>query len=95
MNRVVICISTLDRPDGLGRILRSVAAQTIRDAGSVDLRVVVVNNDPDDPRPASVAEGVARSTGLDVEVVAEPCRGVAPPRTAAWAARPNSPATAT
>jgi succinoglycan biosynthesis protein ExoM len=80
VNRVVICISTLDRPDGLGRILRSLAAQTIRDSGSVDLRVVVVNNDPDDPRPASVAEGVAGSTGLDVEVVAEPRRGVAPPR---------------
>ena len=80
MNRVVICISTLDRPEGLDRILRSLAAQTIRDSGSVDLRVVVVNNDPEDPRPASVAEGVAGSTGLAVEVLAEPRRGVAPPR---------------
>ena len=80
MNRVVICISTLDRPEGLDRILRSLADQTIRDSGSVDLRVVVVNNDPDDPRPASVAEGVAGSTGLAVEVLAEPRRGVAPPR---------------
>ncbi len=80
MRRVVICISTLHRPEGLARILRSLAAQTVGDPESVELRVVVVNNDPDDPRPASEAGRVRASTGLDVEVLSEPRRGVAPPR---------------
>ena len=80
MSRVVICISTLHRPDGLARILRSLAAQTSREPGTIDLQVVVVNNDPDDPRPASEAGRVRASTGLDVEVLSEPRRGVAPPR---------------
>ena len=80
MLRVVICISTLHRPEGLTRILRGLAAQKFHDPGSVELRVVVVNNDPDDPRPTSEADRVRASTGLDVEVLSEPRRGVAPPR---------------
>ena len=80
MLRVVICISTLHRPEGLGRILRSLAAQTARMLETVDLRVVVANNDPNDPRPTSVADEVRRATDLAVEVLHEARRGVAPPR---------------
>ena len=84
MLRVVICISTLHRPEGLGRILRSLAAQTARMLETVDLRVVVANNDPDDPRPTSVADEVRRATDLAVEVLHEARRGaiLRPPCTA-------------
>lgn len=80
MLRVVICISTLHRPEGLRRILLSLAAQTGRELGTVELRVVVANNDPDDPRPTSVADEVRQATDLAVEVLHEARRGVAPPR---------------
>ena len=80
VTNVVICISTLHRPEGLARILRSLAAQTMRAQDSIDLRVVVVNNDPDDPRPTSVAEEIRQATGLAIEVLLEARRGVAPPR---------------
>ena len=76
---IALSISTLDRPDGLDRILRSLAAQRVDDARP-DLVAIVVNNDPEDPRPAEVAERVTAETGLVVEVHAEPKRGVAPPR---------------
>jgi succinoglycan biosynthesis protein ExoM len=76
---IAISISTLHRPDGLERILRSLAAQRVDDAGP-DLVAIVVNNDPADDRPQAVADLVTRETGLRVEVHAEPKRGVAPPR---------------
>lgn len=77
--KIAISISTLDRPDGLERILGSLAAQRV--AGErPDLVAVVVNNDPADDRPTEVASRVAAETGLVVEVHAEPKRGVAPPR---------------
>ena len=75
---IAISISTLNRPDGLDRILRSLAAQRVDDARP-DLVAIVVNNDPADDRPQAVADLVTRETGLRVEVHAEPKRGVAPP----------------
>lgn len=76
---IALSISTLHRPDGLDRILRSLAAQRV-DGVRPDLVAVVVNNDPEDARPAAVADRVAAETGLAIEVHAEPRRGVAPPR---------------
>ena len=77
--KIAISISTLDRPDGLERILGSLAAQRV-DGVRPDLVAVVVNNDPADDRPTEVANRVGAETGLVVEVHAEPKRGVAPPR---------------
>ena len=63
MPRLVLSISTLHRPEGLERILRSLASQNRPeiDGEPVDLSVVVVNNDPDDASPDSVAGRVAAS----------------------------------
>lgn len=77
--KIALSISTLHRPDGLERILRSLAAQRVNGVRP-DLVAVVVNNDPEDARPSEVADRVAAETGLTVEVHAEPRRGVAPPR---------------
>lgn len=74
---VALSISTLHRPEGLARVLRSVAAQR---AGGVTPKVVVVNNDPADREPHAVAARVAAETGLAIETLDEPVRGVAPPR---------------
>ena len=80
MTCLAISISTLHRPDGLERILRSLAAQERPSGEAFELKVVVVNNDPDDPSPEEVASRVRSDSGLDIEVLAEPRRGVAPPR---------------
>lgn len=78
---VALSISTLGRPEGLRATLESLAAQQPAPDGiAFDLRAVVANNDPDDPRPAEVAREVARATGLPIEVRHEPKRGIAPPR---------------
>ena len=77
--RIALSISTLNRPDGLEAVLRSLAAQRVN-LTRPDLVAVVVNNDPSDPEPQRVAELVGRETGLAIEVHEEPVRGVAPPR---------------
>jgi glycosyltransferase involved in cell wall biosynthesis len=74
---VALSISTLDRPEGLERTLRSVAAQRA-DGGTV--AAVVVNNSPADRAPHEIAARVAAETGLAIETLDEPVRGVAPPR---------------
>ena len=82
MTCLALSISTLHRPDGLERVLRSLAAQerpTSTEA-PFELKVVVVNNDPEDSSPKEVASRVNLETGLSIEVLAEPRRGVAPPR---------------
>ena len=77
--RIALSISTLNRADGLETVLRSLAAQRVN-GERPDLVAVVVNNDPDDPKPQVVAERVQSDTGLEIEVHIEPRRGVAPPR---------------
>ena len=53
MRRLVLSISTLHRPEGLERILRSLASQERPeiDGRPLELSVVVVNNDPEDASP--------------------------------------------
>ena len=75
---IAFSISTLHRPDGLERILRSLAAQAVPEG--FDLQAVVVNNDPSDPAPREVSDRVAADSGLEITLVDEPKRGVAPPR---------------
>jgi succinoglycan biosynthesis protein ExoM len=78
---IALSISTLGRPEGLRATLESLAAQRPAAGGvEFDLRAVVANNDPDDPRPAAVATEVVEATGLPIEVRHEPRRGIAPPR---------------
>jgi len=75
---VAISVSTLHRAAGLERVLRSLAAQ----AGPSLPRIVavVVNNDPTDAGPRATVERVRGETGLAIELLDEPRRGVAPPR---------------
>jgi succinoglycan biosynthesis protein ExoM len=75
---VAISVSTLHRAAGLERVLRSLAAQ----AGPALPRIVavVVNNDPSDAGPRATVERVRGETGLAIELLDEPRRGVAPPR---------------
>jgi len=82
---IAVCLSTLHRPEGLARALRSVAAQRFPAPGP-SLVAIVVNNDPQDDRPARAVAEVRERTGLRIELFAEPRRGVAPPRNRALAA---------
>lgn len=81
---IAVCIPTLARREGLARALLSVAAQ---DLGGTGMRAVavVVNNDPADRAPHATAAAIAAETGLSIEVLDEPVRGIAPPRNRALA----------
>lgn len=82
---IAVCLSTRHRPEGLARALASVAAQQLPEPAP-PLLAIVVNNDPADDRPAAVVAEIRGRTGLRVELLAEPRRGVAPPRNRALAA---------
>jgi len=77
---IACCISTLHRADGLAATLASVAAQRASLPATTRLIVIVVSNDPADPRPAEIVAKVCAQTGLEVILDAEPRRGVAFPR---------------
>lgn len=82
---IALSISTLHRADGLAQTLESLARQRL-DGAVPRLVAVVVNNDPSDPSPRRVAADVSERTGLAVEVLDEPKRGIAPPRNRGLAA---------
>jgi succinoglycan biosynthesis protein ExoM len=82
---IAVCLSTRHRPEGLARALESVAAQRLPEPAP-PLVAIVVNNDPADDRPAGVVAAIRARTGLRVELLVEPRRGVAPPRNRALAA---------
>lgn len=71
---VVVLVATFRRARGLERLLRSLAAQE-----GVELRVVVVNNDPSDGEVEGVVEG-AREAGLSVRLEVEGERGISAAR---------------
>jgi glycosyltransferase involved in cell wall biosynthesis len=77
--RVAVCISTFHRPDGLEAVLRSLGGLTF--AGRApELTIVVVNNDPEDGDPADVCARVRAGCPHDIVLLAEPKRGLSPPR---------------
>lgn len=82
---IALSISTLHRADGLALVLESLARQRVS-ASKPDLVAVVVNNDPSDQEPRRVAAEIADRTGLAIEVLDEPQRGIAPPRNRGLAA---------
>lgn len=82
---IALSISTLHRADGLAQTLESLARQRVL-GSKPDLVAVVVNNDPADPVPRRVAAEVSQRTGLSIEVLDEPKRGIAPPRNRGLAA---------
>ena len=69
---VSICICTFRRPEGLRRLLCSIANL---DPGSPSYEVIVADNDAAGSGEAVVAE--ARAAGLPVQYVIEPVRGIA------------------
>ena len=77
--RVAICISTFHRPEGLRRLLDSIAALDLG-AAAAELTIVIVNNDPSDPQPEAIAAHAAGRLGLRVVCLAEPHRGLSAPR---------------
>ncbi|MFM1804084.1 MAG: glycosyl transferase family [Planctomycetota bacterium] len=83
--RIAVCISTLDRHDGLARALRSVASQRFEGATAPAIEAIVANNDPTDRAPHEIARAIHDATGLAVTVLDEPERGTAPPRNRALA----------
>ena len=76
MPSVAICALTFHRPRGLGRLLDGLAAlQFEDDAHRPDLRIVIVDNDPEgSARP--VVEGRLDQIGAPVTYVIEPRRGI-------------------
>ena len=82
---IALSISTLHRADGLALTLESLARQRVESAPP-ELVAIVVNNDPSDPAPRRVAAEIAERTGLAIEVLDEPQRGIAPPRNRGLAA---------
>lgn len=76
--RIAICISTFHRAAGLDRVLRSIDA--LDPVPGVEISVIIVNNDPDDPEPTRVAARIAEETSLAPDVHAEKVRGLAAPR---------------
>ncbi len=82
---IALSISTLHRADGLALTLESLARQRVESAPP-NLVAIVVNNDPSDPAPRRVAAEIAERTGLAIEVLDEPQRGIAPPRNRGLAA---------
>jgi len=80
---IAVCIATLHRREALARALRSVALQRFDDGTRVV--AIVVNNDPSDPGPEAVAASIRAESGLAIEVLAEPIRGIAPARNRALA----------
>jgi len=77
--RIAVCITTFHRPEGLGRLLDSVGALELPEPAP-EVSIVVVNNDPDDPRPAEICAGAAARLPFPITCLAEPERGLAAPR---------------
>ncbi|MEY2796129.1 MAG: hypothetical protein RIR10_1845 [Planctomycetota bacterium] len=73
--RIAVLIATFRRPIGLERALRSIATQRLE--SHQHLYAIVANNDPADPTPREVVTRVATETGLSIELVDAPNRGVA------------------
>jgi GT2 family glycosyltransferase len=82
--RIAICITTFHRPEGLRRLLHSIAALELPDPAP-EVSVVVVNNDPDDPRPAAICVETASRLPFGITCIAEEERGLAAPRNRALA----------
>jgi len=78
-SRVAICVSTFHRPDGLRRLLESIAALEL-DPPAPRITIVVVNNDPADRRPAEIVADLARRVPHRLACVDEPRRGLSAPR---------------
>jgi len=77
--RVAICISTFHRPEGLRRLLDSLAALELPSPAPA-LTIVVVNNDPDDDGPREVVDRFAEAVGHRVVLAPESRRGLSAPR---------------
>jgi glycosyltransferase involved in cell wall biosynthesis len=76
---IAVCVSTFHRADGLARVLRSLDALEFP-GGAPRIRILVVNNDPGDPRPGQICRDVAGSMRWPIECIAEAERGLAAPR---------------
>ena len=79
---IVVAACTYKRPDGLKRLLDSIAA--LDRPADEECRVVIVDNDGDDPRVAAVAEAFGRESGWLIHLVVERAPGIAEARNAAF-----------
>ncbi|MCP3903979.1 MAG: glycosyltransferase family 2 protein [Planctomycetes bacterium] len=77
--RIAVCISTFHRAEGLARVLESLGALALPDPAP-RVTVVVVNNDPQDTRPAEICAAVPDAYPFEIVCLAEPERGLAAPR---------------
>lgn len=81
--RVAVCVVTYRRPEGLARLLGALDAQALPEPAP-DVRVVVVDNDPDESARA-VCRDVALRLGLALTYATEKRRGIPQARNAALA----------
>lgn len=78
--KLAVCVPTYKRPAGLTRLLEGLQAQTFADAPP-DLRVVVVDNDPQGSA-RSTCDAVAGAIRFPLDYVIETQRGIAHARNA-------------
>ena len=74
-SRVVVCVLTYRRPEGLARLLEALDRQVFLKSPPPDLRVLVVDNDASRSAEAVIAEGRARLR-VPVEYLVEPRQGI-------------------
>lgn len=72
---VAVCIVTFGRPDGLRRLLTGLNDLTFRGDPAPEIRIVVVDNDPQRVG-AAVCQDLAQTLRWPIKIVAEPRRGI-------------------
>lgn len=80
--RIAVCITTYRRPEGLVRLLESVAAMDLPEDAAGPIRVVVVDNDADGSGEAAAA-GFESPEWMRLEYQIEASRGISQARNAA------------
>lgn len=74
-HRVAVCVCTYNRPEGLARMLESLAAIDLGTYDPGDVEVIVVDNCPQD-RTRSICEHAAKRLPIPVHYTEEPVQGI-------------------
>lgn len=72
---VSVCIATFHRPDGLRRLLEGLNRQEFTSSNSVDLEIIVVDNDAEGSAAEAAAEA-SKSMRWPLKYVIEPNQGI-------------------
>lgn len=85
MQRIVVCVCTLNRPSGLRALLKALDLQRLCGLGDFQVSVIVVDNSSNGSAAVVVQDHVAHAR-FSVRLVHEPRRGLANARNAALVA---------